>query len=63
MDPINVFSLDPYLSALLKGNWQTLLLLFGFLKGLAVLTPNTYDDRIVTLLQNSLRLKKNEPEE
>ena len=47
-----VFALDPYLESLIKGNWQTLLFLFGFLKGVALLTPGTMDDKIVTMVQN-----------
>ena len=51
MEPL-IFALDPYLASLLKGNWQTLLLGFGLLKGLAVLTPNTTDDKVLTMFQN-----------
>ena len=51
MEPL-VFALDPYLASLLKGNWQTILFGFGLLKGLAVLTPNTTDDKVLTMIQN-----------
>jgi len=54
-----VFSFDPYLTSFLKGNWQTLLLLFGLLKGLAVLTPGTTDDKIITMIQNIFTQTKN----
>ena len=50
MEPL-IFALDPYLASLLKGNWQTLLFSFGLLKGLAVLTPNTTDDKVLTMIQ------------
>jgi len=52
MAPVTVFALDPYLTEFLKGNWQSLLLLFGILKGIAIMTPNTEDDKIVTMIQN-----------
>ena len=55
-----IFALDPYLASLLKGNWQTLLFSFGLLKGLAVLTPNTTDDKIITMIQG-LFVKKDRP--
>jgi hypothetical protein len=59
---MNVFSFDPYLAEFLKGNWQTILLLFGLLKGLAVLTPGTTDDKIITMIQNLFTRKKKEDE-
>ena len=59
MEPL-VFALDPYLAALLKGNWQSLLMGFGLLKGIAMLTPGTTDDKIVTMIQNLFVRNKNE---
>jgi len=51
MDP-NIISLDPIVFGFIKANLGTLTLLLAFLKGLAMLTPNTEDDKIITLLQN-----------
>ena len=47
-----VFSFDPYLLAFVKGNMITLGTAVLLLKGIAVLTENTVDDKISTLFGN-----------
>lgn len=52
MDPLNIVSFDPYVIGFVKNNLVTMGLLLGLLKGLALLTPSTTDDKIVTLFTN-----------
>ena len=52
MDPVQVLNLDPYVIGFVKNNLATIGLALGLFKGLAMLTPGTTDDKIVTLLQN-----------
>jgi hypothetical protein len=45
-----MISLDKYILEFIGGNWMTLYLLLTLLKGIALITPNVKDDKIVTLL-------------
>jgi len=49
--------LDTYYEGLIKNNIIFGGILFGILKIFAVLTPNTNDDKIVTMLQNKFSKK------
>lgn len=53
MEP-QVIAIDPYVIAFIKHNWLSITLLISLLKGLAILTPGTTDDKIVTLISNLL---------
>lgn len=45
-------SFDKYLTAIIANNWVTLTSLLGFLKGMATLSKNNTDDKIVSFLEN-----------
>ena len=47
-----MFSLDHYLFEFVGGNAVTLYVFITLLKGVALITPSTTDDKIVTLLSN-----------
>jgi len=49
-----MFSADPYVLEFIKGNFVSLSMLLALLKGLALLIPGVYDDKIVTLFQKVL---------
>ena len=55
-----MFSADPYLIEFIRGNWLSLTMLLGLLKGIAKMTPGVHDDKIITLLQQVLRLGRKE---
>lgn len=55
-----IISLDPYVFGFIKANLGTLTLLLGLLKGLALMTPSTTDDKVVTMIQNLLIPKPKE---
>lgn len=55
------FSLDKILLDFIGNNWMSLYILLTALKGLALITKSTTDDKIITLLSNAykaLRLGK-----
>jgi len=58
-----IISLDPYVFGFIKANLGTLTLLLGLLKGLALITPSTLDDKIVTMIQNLVIPKPKEIED
>jgi len=58
-----IISLDPYVFGFIKANLGTLTLLLGLLKGLALITPSTLDDKIVTMIQNLVMPKPKEIED
>lgn len=47
-----MFSFDKVLLDFVGANWMSLYVLITLLKGVALLTPSTKDDKIVTLLSN-----------
>lgn len=57
MEP-TIISIDPYVVAFIKHNWLSMTLLVSLLKGLAILTPGTTDDKVVTLIGNLLNIVK-----
>ena len=57
MEP-NIIAIDPYVIGFVKNNWVTITLFIGLLKGVAVLTPGTTDDKVATLIGNLLGIVK-----
>ncbi len=59
-----MFSLDKILLDFVGGNWMSLYILITLLKGIALITPSTTDNKIVTLLSNvfSMLRTKNVPD-
>lgn len=56
-----MISLDQYLLEFISGNWLSLYVLITALKGIAIITPNVKDDKIITLFINlyeTLKTKK-----
>ena len=56
-----MIKLDPYIVEFISNNWMALTILLTFLKGIAMMTKSTTDDKIVTMFANlfgSLRGKK-----
>jgi hypothetical protein len=56
-----MFSLDKLLLDFIGQNWMSLYILITLLKGMALLTKSTKDDKIVTMLSNmfdTVRKKK-----
>jgi hypothetical protein len=47
-----MIGLDHYILDFVKNNWITIWLGLTLLKGVAIITPTTKDDKIVTLLSN-----------
>jgi len=47
-----MIALDHYILDFVKNNWITIWLGLTLLKGMAIITPTTKDDKIVTLLSN-----------
>ena len=45
-----MIALDPYLTAFISGNWQTLTLLFGILVGLAKVSPWKWDEKVLAVI-------------
>ena len=55
---------DQYVTEFIAGNWLTISIALGLLKGLANMTPSVKDDKIVTLFSNifgGLKRGKNNP--
>jgi len=60
MEP-NIIAIDPYVVGFIKNNLVTITLFIALLKGFAVLTPGTTDDKVATLIGNlfgMVKLKK-----
>ena len=56
-----MFSMDKILMDVVGQNWISLYILITLLKGVALVTPNTTDDKITTLIGNifaTVRSKK-----
>lgn len=47
-----MFSLDRILIEFIGANWMSMYIILTILKGIALLTKSTTDDKIVTLLNN-----------
>ena len=45
-----MINLDPYILEWVSGNWLAMTILLTILKGVALISPNTHDDKIYTLL-------------
>ena len=45
-----MINLDPYIVEFVSNNWISMTILLTLLKGIAMLTPSTKDDKIHTLL-------------
>jgi hypothetical protein len=43
-------NLDPYILDFVSNNWLAMTILLTLIKGIAILTPSTKDDKIHTLL-------------
>lgn len=52
--PDQIISLDPYLIAFVSKNIITIGFFLGILKGMAKITKSVKDDKICTLLSNSI---------
>lgn len=52
--PDQIISLDPYLITFVSKNIITIGFFLGILKGMAKITKNVKDDKICTLLSNSI---------
>jgi hypothetical protein len=50
-----MFSLDKILLEFVGANWMSLYVLITLLKGVALMTKGTKDDKIVTLLSNMFK--------
>lgn len=51
-----MFSADKYILEFVGGNWMALYIVITGLKGIALVTPGTTDNKIVTLLSNMLKI-------
>ena len=49
-----MINLDPYILEWVSGNWLAMTVLLTLLKGVAMITPSTTDDKIYTLLSGLL---------
>lgn len=56
-----MINLDPYVTSFVSGNWLSLTVLLTLLKGIALITPSTTDDKIYTLLSNLLGSIRGKP--
>lgn len=45
--------MDAWLLKFIGDNWMTIYIALTLLKGVAIITPTTTDDRIITLLTNT----------
>lgn len=50
-----MFSLDSVILEFVGGNWMSLYILLTLLKGIALITKSTTDDKIITLLANAYK--------
>ena len=57
MEP-EVLMIDPYVVAFIKHNWLSMTLFVSLLKGIAMMTPSTTDDKVATLIGNLLNTVK-----
>ena len=57
-------NIDPYILEFVANNWLAMTVLLTVLKGIALITPSTHDDKIYTLLSGlfgQLRGKRGVP--
>jgi len=56
-----MMNLDPYILEWVSGNWLAMSALLVLLKGIALITPSTTDDKIYTLLSGLIGQIRGKP--
>jgi len=56
-----MINLDPYILDFVANNWLAMTMLLTILKGIALITPSTHDDKIYTLLSGLLGQLRGKP--
>jgi len=58
-----MINLDPIVTEFISKNWMSLTMLLTILKGIALITPSTTDDKIYTLLSGLFGQLRGKPQQ